>query len=326
MKIGQRYNPFRIFAGIYIPNFVWQDRNLTNLSKLLFGRLISYAGKNGNCFPKQETLAEEFNVSTNTILTSINQLVAQKYLEKENPTGKDRLMHKCIRYHFIWHESCDESIKPEPGTKPISEPNENIRSVPNGDIRCKVIDSCLIDSSLKTKTICSGKNPEWLDHSENDSVGVIPRRTKPPTKTITMEVPDLEEKNEQYLPYVQRLAQIVFSAPGAARSKQRVQLDARRSNQWANEIRLLCEKDAVTFDALNEVLDWYAENNGGEYIPEVESASALRKKWPRLLSAIKRGNKPGKKPGGIKQLLGGAAAIPGKYDDVKTIVIDNTKF
>lgn len=189
--------------------------------------------------------------------------------------------------------------------------------------------NCSYRNIEKKKTICSGKNPERLDHSENDSdgsLGVVPRKRKPPTKTITMEVEDLTEKNEQYLPYVQRLAQIVFSAPGAARSKQRVQLDARRSNQWANEIRLLCEKDAVTFDALNEVLDWYAENNGGEYIPEVESASALRKKWPRLLSAIKRGNKPGKKPGGIKQLLGGAAAIPGKYDDVKTIVVDNTKF
>ena len=37
-------------------------------------------------------------------------------------------------------------------------------------------------------------------------------------------------------------------------------------------------------------------------------------------------NNGNKKQGGIKQLLGGAAAIPGKYDDVKTIVIDNTKF
>jgi len=324
MKIGQRYNPFRIFAGIYIPNFVWQDRNLTNLSKLLFGRLISYAGKNGNCFPKQETLAEEFNVSTNTILTSINQLVAQKYLEKENPTGADRLMHKCIRYHFIWHEGCDESIKPEPDTKPVSVPNENIRSVNNENIRCKVIDSCLIDSSLKTKTICSGKNPELLDHSENDSVGVVPRKRKPPTKTITMEVPDLEEKNEPYLPYVQRLAQIVCSAPGVMRSKQKVQLNAARTKQWVNEIRLLCDKDGVTTNKLNRVLDWYADHIGGEFIPEVQSAGALRKKWPKLLAAIERGkNKPSKQIG--KKPDSHIQAEPGKYAGVKTITFDNSK-
>ncbi len=180
------------------------------------------------------------------------------------------------------------------------------------------------------KTICSGKNPERLDHSENDSVWVIPRKRKPPTqptKTITMEVPDLEEKNEQYLPYVQRLAQIACSAPGVMHSKQKVQLDAARTKQWVNEIRLLCDKDGVTTNELTRVLDWYAEHIGGEFIPEVQSAGALRRKWPNLLAAIERGkSKPWKKPGGVKQLLGGAAAIPGKYDDVKTIVIDNTKF
>ena len=177
------------------------------------------------------------------------------------------------------------------------------------------------------KNLCSGKNPERLDHCEKESDGVISRKRKPPTKTITMEVPDLEEKNELYLPYVQRLAQIVCSAPGVMRSKQKVQLNAARTKQWVNEIRLLCDKDGITTNKLSRVLDWYAEHIGGEFIPEVESASSLRKKWPKLLAAIERGkNKPSKKPGGIKQLLGGAAAIPGKYDDVKTIVIDNTKF
>lgn len=286
MKIGQRYNPTKLFCGIYVPNFVWQDKILTPLSKLLFGRLVSYAGKNGVCFPKQETLAEEFGVSTNTILTSINQLVAQEYLEKEHPTGKDRLMHKCIKYHFIWHESCDESL--------MSGPNENIRSEPNENIRCKVIDSCLIDSSLKT--ICSEKDSEQLNQ-QDDSVGVISRKRKPSTKTITMEVPDLEEKNEYYLPYVQRLAQIVFSTPGAMRSKQKVQLDAARTKQWVNEIRLLCDKDGVTTNKLSRVLDWYADHIGGEYIPVVKSGSSLREKWPNLLAAIERGKSKPKSSG-----------------------------
>ena len=178
------------------------------------------------------------------------------------------------------------------------------------------------------KTICSGKNPERLDHSKNDSdgsLGVVPRRTKPPTKTITMEVPDLEEKNELYLPYVQRLAQIVFSAPGAARSKQKVQLNAARTKQWVNEIRLLCDKDGVTTNKLTRVLDWYAEHIGGEFIPEVESASSLRKKWPKLLAAIERGkNKPSKQSGG-KKPDSHIAAEPGKYAGRET-VFDNTKF
>ena len=178
------------------------------------------------------------------------------------------------------------------------------------------------------KNLCSGKNPERLDHSKNDSdgsLGVVPRRTKPPTKTITMEVPDLEEKNELYLPYVQRLAQIVFSAPGAARSKQKVQLNAARTKQWVNEIRLLCDKDGVTTNKLTRVLDWYAEHIGGEFIPEVESASSLRKKWPKLLAAIERGkNKPSKQSGG-KKPDSHIAAEPGKYAGRET-VFDNTKF
>lgn len=162
--------------------------------------------------------------------------------------------------------------------------------------------NCSYRNNEKEKTLCSGFFPEQLDRSENDSDGVIPRKRKPPTKTIAMEVPDLEEKNELYLPYVQRLAQIVFSAPGAMRSKQKVQLDAARTKQWVNEIRLLCDKDGVTTNKLNRVLDWYADHIGGEFIPEVESASSLRKKWLKLLAAIERGkSKP--KSGGSKPSL-----------------------
>ena len=175
------------------------------------------------------------------------------------------------------------------------------------------------------KTLCSGKNPERNDHSKNDSVGIIPRKRKPPTKTITMEVPDLEEKNEPYLPYVSRLAQIIYSTPGAARSKQKNQLDAARTKQWVNEIRLLCDKDGVTTNKLTRVLDWYADHIGGEYIPVVESASSLRRKWPNLLAAIERSkNKPNKQSG--PKPASHIQAEPGKYAGVKTITFDNTKF
>lgn len=173
------------------------------------------------------------------------------------------------------------------------------------------------------KTICSEKDSEQLGQ-QDDSSGVVPRKRKPPTKTISMEVPDLEEKNEYYLPYVQRLAQIVFSAPGAMRSKQKVQLDAARTKQWVNEIRLLCDKDGVTTNKLDRVLDWYADHIGGEFVPEVESASSLRKKWLKLLAAIERSkNKPSKKPGGSMNDY--ASANHGQYKNIKTTVINNDR-
>ena len=290
----QRTNQTRCTTGYVSKGLEWTEERVRSRKKVLIGLGLI-----------QDIVAKNENGQIVGHYIKINFI----WTKEKAQAAVDRLemgVDKEESHHPVFPGGGESLGVVNPGTNALSAVNSN---------------------ALKAfkKTICSGKNPERHDHSENDSVGVIPRKRKPPTKTISMEVPDLEEKNELYLPYVQRLAQIVFSAPGAMRSKQKTQLDAARTKQWVTEIRLLCDKDGVTTNKLTRVLDWYAEHIGGEFIPEVESASSLRKKWLKLLAAIERSKNKPSKQSGLKP-ASHIQAEPGKYAGVKTITFDNTKF
>lgn len=76
-----RINPYKMFIGSFIPNWILKLDELSACDKLVYARLSQYAGKDGECFPKQETIAEECGMSISTVNTSIKNLVEIGLLE-----------------------------------------------------------------------------------------------------------------------------------------------------------------------------------------------------------------------------------------------------
>jgi DNA-binding Lrp family transcriptional regulator len=109
LQIGQRFNPYKLFNGIFIPDDIVKCSVLNSTDKLCWGRLYKYSGKNGVCYPKQKTLAEEIGVSEQVILRSLKNLENNKFIEVERPKGKDRILHKSSRYFFIWNDYFNSS-------------------------------------------------------------------------------------------------------------------------------------------------------------------------------------------------------------------------
>lgn len=62
---------------------------------------------------------------------------------------------------------------------------------------------------------------------------------------------------------------------------------ARLSN-WADHIRRLRVLDEVPPDKITAVMDWYSENIGGDFVPQVFSGKSFRHKYPALESALHR--------------------------------------
>jgi hypothetical protein len=60
-----------MFIGSFIPNWILKLDELSACDKIVYARLSQYAGKDGECFPKQETIAEECGMSISTVNTSI---------------------------------------------------------------------------------------------------------------------------------------------------------------------------------------------------------------------------------------------------------------
>jgi hypothetical protein len=95
--------------------------------------------------------------------------------------------------------------------------------------------------------------------------------------------PTTQERNKKFLPLASKLAD-------AVRSKKNIKVDKNKLKSWTNEIRKLVESDGVNPDRIETALDWYQENIGGDYVPEIESGFSLRNKFIRLEEAIKRDN------------------------------------
>ena len=75
------------------------------------------------------------------------------------------------------------------------------------------------------------------------------------------------------------LWRVLYSIPPRARTIQ----------QWADAIRRMMEVDGIKGERIAKALSWYKQHKGDQYVPVIESAGALRRKWLKLLAAAKRG-------------------------------------
>lgn len=99
--MSKRFNPYRRYNGIYIPDGIYNQTKLSACTKLLYGRLLRYAGKDGVAYPKQETLAKELGITRQAIYNSINQLISSQLIEVDKG---DTLKHEPNSYHFLEHD------------------------------------------------------------------------------------------------------------------------------------------------------------------------------------------------------------------------------
>jgi hypothetical protein len=94
----RRINPWRMFVGSMIPNWLQCRREINQGAKLAYARLAQHAGRDGECFPKQETLAAELGVSERTANEYVRTLVKFRLIEKERPG-----LGRSNRYYFLDH-------------------------------------------------------------------------------------------------------------------------------------------------------------------------------------------------------------------------------
>ncbi len=104
MNIGDLFNPKGIFVGSFIPDAISKLTSITPTDKLVYGRLMRYAGDDGQCYPKQSEIATECGVSLSAVTKSIANLLDAKLLIVIAPTGIERIKHFRNKYFFAWHE------------------------------------------------------------------------------------------------------------------------------------------------------------------------------------------------------------------------------
>lgn len=68
------YNPYKLFCGSFIPNWLMERSEISAGAKLCFARLTQFAGRDGKCYPKLETLAQSLGVKVRTINKYVSTL------------------------------------------------------------------------------------------------------------------------------------------------------------------------------------------------------------------------------------------------------------
>lgn len=126
LEIGEPFNPFGLFNGIFIPECLASCRWLSGGAKLAWGRLARYAGRDGRCYPTMAALGREIGVG---------ERQAQKYVAE---LERHQLVRRVSRYlglaqtsngfEFLWHGLFEEGMSDQEGVNDRSGERVNDRS------------------------------------------------------------------------------------------------------------------------------------------------------------------------------------------------------
>ena len=99
MKPGDRFNPYKKFNGIFIPDWLAVRREISQGAKIAYGRLLRYAGKDGKCYPSIDKLANDIGVKKRQVAGYLKELKELKLIESiQRGRGHSN------EYLFLFHD------------------------------------------------------------------------------------------------------------------------------------------------------------------------------------------------------------------------------
>lgn len=103
--MSSRFNPYMLFVGSFVPNWLLQRSEVSAGAKLAYARIAQYAGRDGDAHPKLTTLAEELGVSGRMVQNYIAELERYDLIETERPG-----LQQPNRYYFLRHAWMTETV------------------------------------------------------------------------------------------------------------------------------------------------------------------------------------------------------------------------
>ncbi|HLK50628.1 MAG TPA: helix-turn-helix domain-containing protein [Bryobacteraceae bacterium] len=104
LRPGQPFNPYKLFTGIFIPEALVRNPQISSGAKIAYGRLVRYAGEDGDCHPSVKTLAREIGIRERQTQRYLAELAAHGFIR---PVARLRAprVRDTNGYIFLWHES-----------------------------------------------------------------------------------------------------------------------------------------------------------------------------------------------------------------------------
>lgn len=219
--------------------------------KLVLLKLADNANDKGECFPSYQHIADHCEVSRRSVISHIDALIKMGLVEKKSRKNQDGSSSNLYILHL---EKGSENISPP--SERISPPSEN-GSLPPSENISPITNHSInqsinhINLSLQTKTSATS-----------------------PTKKFSFTEMDLAMAKEMF-------ARI-----------QKLNPNHKQPNfeAWANDIRLLSERDGKSHPEIIELFEW--ANQDRFWQANILSPRKLREKWDVLVLQRNRQAKP----------------------------------
>ncbi len=202
VQIGETFNPWRGACGFYPPDVVGRlpSRALTDGQKRLYERLVRYAGRDGRCFPAQETLARELGKTERQVRRDLERLEAYPLVKSVARDGR-----RGNTYLFLWHPIFEESRRTVPVECAVDRTSMSAQSGDGqGPDRTSTSGQTPAAADLsavdRTSTADLTGHPrpgnsvqEFSTVKERASVVEIPEESRPPASTPPQPEPQLDQ-------------------------------------------------------------------------------------------------------------------------------------
>src|SRR5215472_11743795 len=127
LEIGQPFNPFRLFNGIFIPDALARQKGISSGAKTIYGRLARYGGENGECYPAVPTLATEIGASERQTQRYLAELERERFIRRVPRFAKSGQSSNA--FQFLWHpilEAAVTKMSPEGGDRSVTGGGDRI--------------------------------------------------------------------------------------------------------------------------------------------------------------------------------------------------------
>ncbi len=103
--VGEVFNPFNLFDGAMIPSEILRHPDLLPSEKLVFARLLQFAGGKGRAWPSVERLAKEVALSVPQTRRCVGSLESKGLIRRVARSGRSN------EFEFLWHQVYEQDIQ-----------------------------------------------------------------------------------------------------------------------------------------------------------------------------------------------------------------------
>lgn len=137
MQPNSYINPYRLFTGAFLPNWLLVRTEIGATAKLVYARLCQFADKQtGEAWPCFDTIASETGLGRATVARAVKDLVENKLISTDRASRTDSLLYRFLAHEWMGLTKAEiANAAPSSGSQDAKSQNDNSPSYQNDNTR-----------------------------------------------------------------------------------------------------------------------------------------------------------------------------------------------